>query len=98
MVGSVIWQLRHLSQNESSYNYITDHTGFTLCDLVSYDGKHNEANGENNQDGPDYNYSWNCGVEGTTRKKAVIKLREKQMRNAFSCFCLRKGHHVYWRG
>ena len=91
LVGSVIWQLRHLSQNESSYNYITDHTGFTLCDLVSYDGKHNEENGENNQDGPDYNYSWNCGVEGTTRKKAVIKLREKQMRNAFFLLLLAQG-------
>ncbi len=41
-------------------------------DLVSYEGKHNEANGENNQDGPDYNYSWNCGAEGPSRKKAVV--------------------------
>ena len=58
------------------YNYIASHNGFTLCDVVSYDGKHNEANGENNLDGPDYNYSWNCGAEGNSRKKAVNELRK----------------------
>lgn len=91
MVDSVIWHLKHLSQKDLTYNYITDHTGFTLADVVSYDGKHNEANGENNQDGPDYNYSWNCGVEGPTRKKAVVKLREKQLRNAFCLLLLSQG-------
>ena len=44
---------------------------------MSYDGKHNEANGENNQDGPDYNYSWNCGAEGATRRKSVFRTRKK---------------------
>ena len=68
--------------------YITSHNGFPLADLVSYDGKHNEANGENNQDGPDYNYSWNCGAEGATRRKAVLELRKKQMRNAFFLFLM----------
>ena len=51
---------------------------------MSYDRKHNEANGENNQDGTDYNYSWNCGAEGPTRKKQVMQLRKKQMKNALS--------------
>ena len=81
MVDSVIYWLRHISK-EGVCNTITGHTGFTLNDLVSYDGKHNEANGENNTDGPDYNYSWNCGAEGPTRKKEVLQLRERQMRNA----------------
>lgn len=54
-----------------------------MHDLVSYDAKHNEENGEQNQDGPDYNYSWNCGAEGPSRKKAVVELRKKQIYNAF---------------
>nr|WP_317282357.1 alpha-amylase family glycosyl hydrolase [uncultured Sellimonas sp.] len=91
MIESVIWHQKHLCQKENSYNYISDHTGFTLNDLVSYDGKHNEANGENNQDGPNYNYSWNCGVEGKTRKKAVVRLREQQMRNAFFLLLFAQG-------
>lgn len=63
-------------------NYITNINGFTLMDLVSYDIKHNEANGEQGKDGTDYNYSWNCGVEGKTQRKAVKNLRRKQIRNA----------------
>ena len=54
---------------------------------MSYDKKHNEANGERNQDGTDYNYSWNCGIEGPTRKAAILKLRRKQMKNAI-CFLM----------
>ena len=83
MVSEVIYWLRKHSEKDGAFNYITNHAGFTLCDLVSYDGKHNEANDEQNQDGPDYNYSWNCGEEGPTRKKAIKELRQKQMRNAF---------------
>ncbi len=63
-------------------HYMTQHNGFTLRDLISYDVKHNEANGEKNQDGTEYNYSWNCGVEGPTRRKTVLTVREKQERNA----------------
>lgn len=65
-------------------HFITNYYGFTLNDLVSYDRKHNEANGEENQDGTDYNYSWNCGAEGITRKKQIIQLRKKQIKNALS--------------
>lgn len=82
MVDSAAGQLRRLTKSDGKFNYIATHTGFTLADVVSYDGKHNEANGENNCDGPDYNYSWNCGAEGRTRKKYVMELRRKQMRNA----------------
>ena len=62
-------------------NYVTTYEGFTLNDLVSYDYKHNEPNGEGNRDGENYNYSWNCGTEGTSRKKQIQSLRMKQMKN-----------------
>lgn len=83
MIQEVIQVLKHNTKEDGRCNYITGHTGFTLQDLVSYDAKHNEANGEQNQDGPDYNYSWNCGAEGPSRKKAVTELRSKQVKNAF---------------
>ena len=63
-------------------NYITNTNGFTLSDLYSYDVKHNERNGEDNRDGTDYNFSWNCGKEGPTKRKKVLELRQKQIRNA----------------
>lgn len=91
MIGEVIYWLRHNSRKEGIFNYITNQNGFTLCDLVSYDGKHNEMNGENNQDGPDYNFSWNCGAEGPSRKKAVAALRNQQMRNAYLLLLLAQG-------
>lgn len=64
-------------------HYIANHNGFTLRDMISYDVKHNEANGERNTDGTQYNYSWNCGFEGATRRKNVLNTRKKQERNAF---------------
>lgn len=91
MVNDVIWALRHNSACDGACNYITTHTGFTLWDLVSYECKHNEENGENNMDGPDYNYSWNCGAEGPSRKKAVAALRRKQVRNAFELLLTAQG-------
>ncbi|MGE8427800.1 MAG: glycogen debranching protein GlgX [Sphingobacterium sp.] len=65
----------------ASVNFITAHDGFTLHDLVSYNDKHNEANGEDNQDGESHNRSWNCGVEGPTDDATVNSLRQKQKRN-----------------
>ena len=67
---------------ELSVNFITCHDGFTLADWVSFNAKHNEANGEANRDGSDDNVSWNCGVEGETSDPAVLALRARQMRNA----------------
>jgi isoamylase len=64
----------------ASINFVTVHDGFTLADLVSYNGKHNEANTENNRDGTDDNRSWNCGVEGPTEDSAVVDLRARQKR------------------
>ncbi len=66
---------------EQSINFVTCHDGFTLNDLVSYDLKHNEANGEWNRDGSDANYSWNCGVEGSTRDAGIERLRNRQVKN-----------------
>lgn len=91
MIHDVIYWLKHHSKEQGIFNYITDQNGFTLNDLVSYDAKHNEENGEHNQDGPDYNYSWNCGAEGLTRKKAVLELRKNQMRNALFLLLLSQG-------
>ncbi len=71
----------------ASINFVTAHDGFTLHDLVSYDHKHNEANGEGNRDGSDDNRSWNCGVEGPTDDPEVVALRERQKRN-FLCSVL----------
>ncbi|MEU4894545.1 glycogen debranching protein GlgX [Streptomyces sp. NPDC044780] len=75
----------------ASVNFVTCHDGFTLRDLVSYDEKHNEANGEDNQDGENYNRSWNCGVEGETDDPAVRTLRERQMRNFIATLMLSQG-------
>jgi glycogen operon protein len=66
---------------EQSVNFVTCHDGFTLNDLVSYNQKHNEANGEDNRDGANDNCSWNCGVEGPTDDPAVERLRNRQVKN-----------------
>jgi isoamylase len=75
----------------ASINLITVHDGFTLADLVSYDAKHNEANGEDNQDGTDDNRSWNCGVEGATDDQVVLALRTQQRRNFLATLLLSEG-------
>jgi len=75
----------------ASVNFVTAHDGFTLADLVSYDVKHNLANGEDNRDGTDDNGSWNCGVEGPTDDPAILALRERQMRNFLATLFLSQG-------
>ncbi|MBS7540664.1 glycogen debranching protein GlgX [Ancylobacter lacus] len=75
----------------SSVNFITAHDGFTLHDLVSYNEKHNEANGENNNDGHDDNRSWNCGVEGETDDPAIRELRLRQKKNLLATLFLSQG-------
>ncbi len=75
----------------ASINFVTAHDGFTLRDLVSYDRKHNEANGENNRDGADDNASWNCGVEGETEDPEIVKLRARQQRNFLTTLFLSQG-------
>ncbi|MGW2314030.1 glycogen debranching protein GlgX [Actinomadura luteofluorescens] len=75
----------------ASINFVTCHDGFTLTDLVSYDHKHNEANGEDNRDGTDDNRSWNCGEEGPSRDPGVLELRARQRRNFLATLFLSQG-------
>jgi isoamylase len=75
----------------ASINFITAHDGFTLRDLVSYNDKHNAANGEDNRDGSDNNLSWNCGVEGPTDDPAINELRQRQSRNLLATLLLSQG-------
>jgi isoamylase len=75
----------------ASINFITAHDGFTLADLVSYNEKHNEANGENSADGENYNLSWNCGVEGATDDRRILELRARQRRNLMATLMLSVG-------
>ena len=90
--------------SDSSYlkrgtvNYIADYDGFSLMDVLSYDRKHNELNGENNVDGSDRNYSWNCGQEGKSRKKTVLALRKQMYKNALAFVLLSKGTPYIFEG
>jgi glycogen operon protein len=78
-------------QPRHSVNFVTCHDGFTLWDLVSYNHKHNEANGEGNRDGSDANYSWNCGAEGPSSSPEVVGLRRRQARNLLATLLLSQG-------
>ena len=82
----------------ASINFITAHDGFTLQDLVSYNSKHNEANGEDNRDGTDNNRSWNCGVEGPTDNPEVNKLRAQLKRNFMATLLLSQGVPMFLAG
>ncbi len=91
MVGRVAERLERQAGAQGIINFIADNNGFTLADLYSYDVKHNEANGEENRDGTDYNYSWNCGEEGKNRKKKIVKLRRQMQKNALTMLFLSQG-------
>jgi isoamylase len=78
-------------QPSASINFVTAHDGFTLNDLVSYNGKHNEANRENNQDGNNDEHSWNCGAEGPTDNPDILRLRARQRRNLLATLLLSQG-------
>jgi glycogen operon protein len=72
-------------------NYMTNHDGFTLMDLVSYEQKYNMENGEQDRDGTDYNCSWNCGAEGPTKKRSILALRMRQRKNAYAMMLFAQG-------
>ncbi len=91
MTGSSDLYQHHGRRPWSSINFITAHDGFALNDLVSYERKHNEANGENNRDGTDNNLSWNCGTEGPTNNPKIRALREQQKRNFLATLLLAQG-------
>lgn len=90
-VNNFVNRMRKNPSQQTVVNYITNTNGFTLMDLVSYDIKHNEENGEQGMDGTEYNYSWNCGWEGPTRKKQIAQLRLRQIKNALSFLLLSQG-------
>jgi isoamylase len=91
LVGSPSLYGHKQREPEASVNFVTCHDGFTLNDLVSYDHKHNQANGEGNRDGTDDNRSWNCGVEGPTDDPAVEALRKRQAKNFLTVTLLTAG-------
>lgn len=82
----------------TSVNFITCHDGFTLADLVSFNHKHNDANGEQNRDGGDDNHSWNCGAEGWSDDPAILGLRQRQMMNAFAILLTSRGVPMFVMG
>lgn len=97
-LNTFITHARSNSTNAATVNFIANNNGFTLMDLVSYDRKHNENNGENNRDGEDYNNSWNCGEEGKSRKKKIVELRKKQIKNALLMVMLSQGTPLLMAG
>src|SRR5262249_55895423 len=98
MVGSPAIYAHKQREAEQSVNFVTCHDGFTLNDLVSYNHKHNESNGEYNRDGADDNRSWNCGAEGPTDDPWVEKLRNRQVKNFFTVTMLSVGLPMFLMG
>ena len=97
-LGQAAWLLRRNSDTMAYINFFADHDGFTMADMVSYEQKHNEANGEENQDGCNTNYTWNCGTEGPSRKYAVRRLRLRLLRNAFLILLTSQGTPMIYGG
>ena len=98
MLGGMLYHMRHIPEKAGCIHYMSNYYGFTLADMVSYDEKHNAANGEENRDGNDYNCSWNCGEEGPSRRQAVRKLRLKQLKNAMSLILLSQSTPLIFMG
>lgn len=91
MLHAAVYQMKENGGVFGKVNFMANTNGFTMADMVSYDRKHNEANGEQGKDGSDYNYSWNCGAEGPVRKKKILELRKKQLRNAWLLLAMAQG-------
>lgn len=98
MISGAEYHVRKNSDKFGTVNYMACQDGFTLYDTVAYNYRHNEANGEENRDGSEYNHSWNCGVEGPTRRTAIRKMREQQLRNAFLMLLLSQGTPMIYGG
>ena len=98
MLSGVLYEMRHIPANMGRIHYLSNYYGLTLMDMVSYDHKHNEANGEGNRDGNDYNCSWNCGEEGPSRRRKVLALRKKQLQNAFCMLLLTQSTPLIFMG
>ena len=91
MLPTLMQRVRENPSNRASIQYMANVSGMSLMDVLSYDRKHNEENHEDNRDGTDQNYSWNCGEEGPTRKKSIKLLRKKMWRNAWLLLMLSQG-------
>lgn len=98
LLNRLVYYVRESAQEANAVNSIARWDGMRLFDLVSYDRKHNEQNGEDNQDGTNYNCSWNCGVEGKSRKKSVQRLRLRQMKNALTFLFISQGQPLLYSG
>lgn len=99
LAGAVARRMRTIPEGYEALNFFAHYVGFTLADTVSFERKNNEDNGEGGQDGPAYNASWNCGEEGTaTKKRSVLSLRKKQLKNAFTLLMLSTGIPVIFMG
>ena len=92
------WMLRRSDADCGMLNYFADQDGFTMADMVSFEERHNEANGEGNRDGSHTNFTWNCGEEGPTRKTAIRKRREQQLRNAWLMLLTAQGTPLLYAG
>lgn len=97
-VNAVLAYQRHNPSTHGVINYLADYDGFSLYDCVCYERKHNEANGEENRDGAERNYTWNCGTEGETKKKSIRQLRIKQLKNALTLLFLSQGTPFLFSG
>ena len=98
MLNTMAYKIKANPPGVAVVNYVANHNTFTLYDTVSYDRKYNEANGENNRDGAVYNYSWNCGAEGDTRKRKIMDLRKRQIKNALCLVFLSQGVPMLYAG
>lgn len=98
MINQFLFHVRENKEELGIVNSIARWDGFRLADLVSYDRKHNEGNGEDNRDGMDYNCSWNCGAEGKSRKKGIQELRLRQMKNAITILLMSQGTPLIYGG
>lgn len=97
-LGAALTRMRKNPEDHAVVNYMANQDGFTLQDMVCFEKKHNEMNQEDNRDGTASNYSWNCGVEGQTRKRSVRMLRMRQVKNAFLMVLLSQGVPLIYGG
>lgn len=98
MLANFQYHMRNHHNQCGIINYMANYYGFTINDMVTYSEKHNDDNGENNSDGTDYNCSWNCGAEGSSRKKAINQLRKRQIKNAITFLFTAQGTPLLMAG
>lgn len=98
MIQEAMCRSRHNPLYTGIINYMSNYYGLNMMDMVSYNEKHNEKNGEDGRDGWKENFSWNCGTEGWTKKESVLRLRDKQLKNAFLLLLLSQGTPLLFMG